>query len=188
MTGRMVRFLGVSLAVLVVISVTAYGQRLAAWIVSASPLSVKKTYTLTVAGPTQFESVTATLRDLTIIARVGSWSGIVLDRPELRGTMTVANRSPDHFVEVLGWRLAFLDRQGQPLPSGTDGQGVGASLSTIDALRIAPGHSSGVAIEAPFPQAALHADRVTAVSVELKYFLVPIREQTAAVATRLKSG
>ncbi len=155
---------------------------------SAAPEPVTKTFTLT-PGPTpvKVDFLTGQLQGLTVTERMDPKTGKLVDRPELRGTLKLTNGSTDQSVQLLKGKLLFLDAKGQVLPLTKDRGDTSFSFSSYDTQRLDPGQDTSITIDIPFPQAALQANSLQDVRVDLTYLPTPYKEQAVNVPVAVKS-
>ena len=145
-----------------------------------------RTFTIHSSAPMDFGALTGQLRDMTVTERTEKWTNRVVRSPRLRGTLKIRNGSPNESALVLGWTVGFLDRAGHLIPVAARRVATGVALSTREGLRVDPDQDTGVAIDVPFPRAALAQVPLNAIQVALSYQMVPCRKEVAQIPVNLR--
>lgn len=152
--------------------------------VAAQP--VEKSYTLVSSTPMKVDFLTGQLEGLTITERIDPQTKQVVDRPELRGTLTLKNESKDQSARLIGGSLIFLDAKGQVIPVGKDRGDTRFTFSAYETQRLDPGKESSQMIDVPFPQAGLQASEVHSIRLDLNYLPSAYRAQSVDYPVSLK--
>ena len=153
---------------------------------AAAAQPIQKTYTLASTATMKVDFLSGELRGLTITERIDPKTQSVVDPPELRGTLILKNDSKDQSARLIGGRLVFLDAKGQPIPVAKNRGDTSFTFNTYETQRLDPGTDTSTVIDVPFPRAALAANKIENIRLELSYLPTPYREQGVTYPVSLK--
>lgn len=155
---------------------------------ASAPSIQEKTFALSPAQATvKAGFLTGEFEDLRVYQRVEEGTGKVVEAPKLRGSLKLTNASADQGARPLAGRVSYLDQAGQPLRLA-EGRGEASFTFPSYQDRLDPGATTTASLDVPFPAAALKAQRLGEVRLELSYIPVPIREETLSVTTTVSAG
>ena len=113
--------------------------------------------------------LTGELQGLRVTERIEHTTGKLAEPPVLRATLTVTNDSEHQAARLLGGKIEYLDPAGKQIPvAHTSFTFIGMPTNRLD-----PGKHTSQVIEVPFPSAALKADGLREVSLQLTYLPGP---------------
>ena len=153
---------------------------------AATAQPVEKRYTLASSAPLKVDFLTGQFEGLTITERIDPQTKNVVDRPELRGTLTLKNESKDQAARLLGGSLVFLDAKGQVIAVGKDRGDTSFTFSAYETQRLDPGKETSQMIDVPFPVAGLQASEIHSIRLELNYLPSAYRAQSVDSPVSLK--
>jgi hypothetical protein len=138
--------------------------------------------------PVKVDILEGSLSDLTVIERVNEDTGKVVYPPQLHGTLTLVNTSPDQAVSPLGGSIEFLDAAGQPIPLAEGRSDTSFQFASFSVERLDPGTETSREIDVPFPAAALEQRSLADLRVNVSYLRTPYRRQSTTIPATLDSA
>ena len=119
--------------------------------------------------------------EMRVIERVEKGSGRIESPAKLTGKLKLVNSSKDQTVRLVGGRILYIDRQGQPMKveEARTEPLIKFSSSYNSPERLDPGQEATQPVEVDFPAAALSADELKEIRIELVYIPSPYKLQTA---------
>jgi hypothetical protein len=138
-----------------------------------------KTYTVTPTSVTVKAGVIAgEVIGMKVTERVEQVSGRVVSPAKLTGTLKLKNASASQTVRLVTGRLQYLDGQGQPIKLEDTRTEPTLRFITHGGDRLDPGQEATQSLSVNFPAAALKAQKLKEIRLELVYVPSPHTEET----------
>jgi hypothetical protein len=121
------------------------------------------------------------LSNLSVTERVNAETGEVVYAPQLRGTLTLKNGSPDQAVRLLGGHVEYLTEAGAPIALAPDRSEAGFSFYSYSSERLDPGKEISHSVDVPFPAVALDGTALSDIRLRITYLPAPYRQESVEV-------
>jgi len=118
------------------------------------------------------------LSNLSVIQRVNAETGEVVYASQLRGTLTLKNRSDDQAVRRVGGHLEYLGDAGAPIALARDRSDTAFSFYNYSSERLDPGKEISHSLDVPFPAAALRGTVLNDIRLRVTYLPAPYRQES----------
>lgn len=127
--------------------------------------------------------------EMKVMERVERGSGRIESPAKLTGKLKLMNSSRDQTVRLVGGRILYIDRQGRPMKmeEARTEPLLKFSTSYNSPERLDPGQEATQSVEVDFPAAALGANELKEIRIELVYIPSPYKLQTAAFGVSIGS-
>lgn len=122
--------------------------------------------------------LTGHLESLTVISRVDTKTGKLVDGPDLRATLTLRNATPDQALRLLAGRVEYVGAEGARIPLTKERGSAGFSFFPDEQGDLLPGQALSQVIRVPFPETALKANTLRDIRLHLTYRATPYRNET----------
>lgn len=137
-----------------------------------------KTYTVTPTSVTVKAGViVGDVIGMKVTERVEQVSGRVISPAELTGTLKLKNASANQTVRLVRGKVQYLDGQGQPIKL-EDTRTEPPRVFMRGGDRLDPGQETTLSLRVNFPAAALKAQNLKEIRLELGYVPSPYTEET----------
>lgn len=121
--------------------------------------------------------VTGEVTEMTVTERVEQGSGRVVSPAKLTARIALKNSSASQTVRLVTGKIQYLDAHGRPITLEDNRTDPIVSFSSGE--RLDPGQETTAALDVDFPAAALKADTLKTIRLNLAYVPSPYREETA---------
>lgn len=177
----MLRGIGVTIAIVMVAATYGCAQQSGAAVVVQD-----KTYAVTPATVTvKAGIVTGAMTEMKVTERVENGSGRVVTPAKLTGSLKLKNTSATDSVRMIGGKIFYLDGQGQRMKLEDSRTEPILKLDGYGAERLDPGQEATQAVDVEFPAAALKAQLLKEIRLELTYIQSPYKAEAANFAVTI---
>ncbi|MDH4189885.1 MAG: hypothetical protein OEW21_06745 [Betaproteobacteria bacterium] len=123
--------------------------------------------------------VSGEITEMKVTERVEEGSGRVTSPARLTGKLVIKNISANQSVRLIGGTIRYIDAQGRPIKLADDRTQptVMGNSSYGSSDRLDPGQEATQAVDADFPVAALKANKLKDIRLELAYIPSPYKEE-----------
>lgn len=130
--------------------------------------------------------MTGEVTEMKITERIEKDSGNVVSPAKLSGQLKLRNGSTDQTVRLIAGKIQFMDAQGQPIKIEEKRLEPTVKFQTYGAAeRLDPGQDTTQAMDVDFPAAALKANKLKEIRLELVYIQSPYKEETLNFAVSI---
>lgn len=151
----------------------------------STPTVTERTFALKIEPtPMRVGFLTAELSNVSVVERVDTGSGQVVDPPKLRGTLKIANTSEAQTARLVVGTLRYLDKQGQPIALAAGREAPSFTFYSYGD-RVDPGKDTSLSLDVAFPAAATNGTPLDDLRIELTYIPAPLVTQAATVSAAL---
>ena len=125
--------------------------------------------------------------EMKVTERVEKGSGRIESPAKLTGKLKLTNSSKDQTVRLVGGRILYIDDRGQPIKIEESRAEplIKFPTSYNSPDRLDPGQETTQPVEVDFPAAALAANKLKEIRLELVYIPSSYRQQTANFAVSI---
>jgi uncharacterized membrane protein YeaQ/YmgE (transglycosylase-associated protein family) len=120
--------------------------------------------------------VTGEVRDMKVTERIEQGSGRVVSPAKLTARIALKNSSPNQTVRLVAGKIQYIDAQGQPIALEDNRADPVVKFASSD--RLDPGQETTESLEVDFPVAALKANTLKTIRLNLAYVPSAYREDT----------
>jgi len=137
-----------------------------------------KTYAVTPATMTlKAGMVTGEVTDMKVTERIEQGSGRIVSPAKLTGKIALKNGSGNQTVRLVTGTIQFIDAQGHPITLEDNRADPVIKFSSSE--RLDPGQETTETLDVDFPAAALKANTLKTIRLNLAYVPSPYREETS---------
>lgn len=130
--------------------------------------------------------MTGQVTEMRVTERVEKGSGTVVQPAKLTGKLLLKNSSTDQTVRLIEGKIQFIDAAGQPIEFEEKRVAPAFKFSGYGmAERLDPGQEATQAVDVEFPAAALLAQKLKTIRLELVYLPSSYREETVNLAVSI---
>lgn len=124
--------------------------------------------------------VTGEMADMKVTERVEKGSGRIDSPPKLTGTLRVKNTSTDQSVRFLGGKVQYIGAGGKAieLEDARNNSTIKFDSYNSSTDRLDPGQETTKSVEVDFPIAALGANKLHDIRLDLAYLPAAYKEET----------
>jgi hypothetical protein len=131
--------------------------------------------------PVRVGILSGQLSNLSVVQRVNADTKEVVYAPQLRGTLTLKNGSPDQAVRLVSGRVEYLDDAGAPIALKPDRSETGFNFYSYSSERLDPGKEISHSVDVPFPAVALDGVALSDIRLRVTYLPAPYRQESVEV-------
>jgi hypothetical protein len=132
--------------------------------------------------------ITGEVIELKVTERVESGSDRVVSPARLTGKLRLVNTSLNRTVRLVEGKLQFIDAQGQHIKLDAAHADPIVKFTTYGNERLDPGQDASHTLDVEFPVAALTANRLKEIRLDLAYIASPFREETVNFVVSIGAG
>ena len=128
--------------------------------------------------------VTGEVTDMKVTERIEQGSGRVVSPAKLTARIVLKNSSASQTVRLVTGKIQYIDAQGRPITFEDNRADLIVKFSTTNE-RLDPGQETTESLDVDFPVAALKANTLKAIRLNLAYVPSPFREDTVNLAVSI---
>ena len=148
-----------------------------------------RTYTVTPAAvKVKAGIVTGEVTQLKVTERIEQGSGRVVSAAKLTAIVVLKNGSANQTVRLVEGKILYIDAQGKPIKLEDSRTEPALKFATYGSDRLDPGQEATQSLDVEFPAAALKANTLKEIRLDLAYIPSPYREETVNFAVSIGAG